>query len=68
MQRFESVACHLELAISSGKFEITEHEQSSVVEYFSAEFTCSFTRSAFLPGCGYKNSKTSNLLRFFNFS
>ena len=29
----ESVACHLELAILSRKFGITEHVQSSVVEY-----------------------------------
>ena len=35
MKSFESVACHLELAILSGKFGITEHAQSSVVEYFS---------------------------------
>ena len=35
IQSFESVACHLELAILSRKFGITEHPQSSVVEYFS---------------------------------
>ena len=35
MKSFESVACHLELAILSRKFGITEHVQSSVVEYFS---------------------------------
>ena len=34
-QSFESVACNLELAILSRKFGITEHAQSSVVEYFS---------------------------------
>ena len=28
MQSLESVACHLELAIFSGKFRITEHAQS----------------------------------------
>ena len=42
MKSFESVACHLELAISSGKFGITEYAQSSVFEYlsfFSTEFT-----------------------------
>ena len=35
IQTFESVACHLELAILSGKLRITGHAQSSVVEYFS---------------------------------
>ena len=35
MQSFESVACHLELAILSRKFGITKHMQSSAVEYFS---------------------------------
>ena len=34
-QSFESVACHLELAILSRKFRITEHAQSNVVKYFS---------------------------------
>ena len=32
MQSSESVSCHLELAILSGKFRITEHAQSSVFE------------------------------------
>ena len=32
MQSLESVACHLELAILSRKFRITEHVQSSVFE------------------------------------
>ena len=35
MKSFESVICHLELAILSRKFGITERAQSSVVEYFS---------------------------------
>ena len=35
MKSFEYVNCHLELAILSRKFGITEHAQSSVVEYFS---------------------------------
>ena len=35
MQSFDSVAHHLELAILSGKFRITKHAQSSVVEYFN---------------------------------
>ena len=35
VQRFEYVACHLELAVLSRKFGITENVQSSVVEYFS---------------------------------
>ena len=35
MQSFYSVASHLERAILSGKFRITEHAQSSVVEYFN---------------------------------
>ena len=35
MKSFESVACHLELVILSRKFGITEHAQSSLVEYFS---------------------------------
>ena len=35
MQNLESIACHLKFAILSRKFRITEHAQSSVVEYFS---------------------------------
>ena len=35
MQSKESVPCHLELAILSRKFRITEHAQSSAVEYFT---------------------------------
>ena len=35
IQTFECVACHLELSIFSRQFEITEHAQSSVTEYFS---------------------------------
>ena len=34
-QNFDSVASHLELAILFGKFRITEHAQSSAVEYFN---------------------------------
>ena len=44
MQSSDSVAPHLDLAILSSKFRITEHAQSSVVEYFnflSAEITSS---------------------------
>ena len=33
--KFGSVASHLELAILSRKFRITEHAQSSAVEYFN---------------------------------
>ena len=32
MQSLESVACHLELAISARQFRIIEHAQSSVFE------------------------------------
>ena len=35
MQSQESVPCHLELAILPRKFRITEHAQSSAVEYFN---------------------------------
>ena len=35
IQNFDSVASHLELAILSRKFRITEHAQSSAVEYFN---------------------------------
>ena len=35
MQSFESVACHLELAILSRKLGITEHAQLGVAEYIS---------------------------------
>ena len=35
MQNFDSVASHLELAIFSRKFRITEHALSSAVEYFN---------------------------------
>ena len=44
IQSFDSVAPHLELTILSRKFSITEHAQSSAVEYFnflSAEFSSS---------------------------
>ena len=34
IQSFESVACHLELAILSRALGVTEHAQSSVNEYF----------------------------------
>ena len=70
IQNFDSVASHLELAILSRKFRITEHAQSSAVEYFNFYFyrdQFKFARSAFSPGYGYNASKTSNLLRFFNF-
>ena len=69
IQNFDSVASHLELAILSRKFRITEHAQSSAVEYFNFFYRdqFQFARSAFSPGYGYNASKTSNLLRFFNF-
>ena len=35
IQSFESVGPHLEFAILSRKFRITEHAQSSVVEHFN---------------------------------
>ena len=35
IQNFDSVASHLELAILSRKYRITEHAQSSAVEYFN---------------------------------
>ena len=35
IQSFESVACHLELAILSRKSRITEHGRLSVVKYFN---------------------------------
>ena len=35
MQNFDSVDSHLELAILSRKFRITDHAQSSIVEYFN---------------------------------
>ena len=35
MKSFESVACHLKLAMLSRKCGIAEHAQSSIVEYFS---------------------------------
>ena len=71
IESFHSVACHLELAILSGMFGITEHAQSNAVEYFSIFFSrihVKFYKICILPGYGYKTSKTSNLLRFFNFS
>ena len=66
---FDSVASHLELAILSRKFRITEHAQSSVDEHFKFFYRdqFKFARSAFSPGYGYNASKTRNLLRFFNF-
>ena len=71
IQSFDSVASHLELAILSRKFRITEHAQSSVVEYFSFFFLCTdqlkFARAAFSPGYGYNASQTSNSLRFLRF-
>ena len=44
IQNFNSVASHLELAILSRKFRITEHAQSSAVKYsnfFSIEINLS---------------------------
>ena len=35
IQSFDYVAFHLELVILSRKFRITDHAQSSVVEYFN---------------------------------
>ena len=35
IQNFDSVTSHLELTILSRKFRITEHAQSSAVEYFN---------------------------------
>ena len=70
IHNFDSVASHLELAILSRKFRITEHAQSSPVEHFKLFFyrdRFKFARSVFSPGYGYNASKTSNLLRFFNF-
>ena len=70
IQNFDSVASHLELAILSGKFRVTEHAQSSAVEYIKLFFyrdQFKFARSVFSPGYGYNASKTINLLRFFNF-
>ena len=67
MQNFDSAASHLELAILSRTFRITEHAQSSAVEYFNYRDQFKFARSAFSTGYGYNASKTSNLLRFFNF-
>ena len=68
IQNFDSTASHLELAILSRKFRTTEHAQSSAIEYFNFFFDrdqFKFARSAFSPGYGYNDSKTSNLLRFF---
>ena len=69
LQNFDSIASHLELDILSRKFTTTEHAQSSAAEYFNFFYRdqFKFARSAFSPGCGYNASKTSNLLRFFNF-
>ena len=70
IQNFDSIASHLELAILSRKFRTTEHAQSSAVEYFdffSIEINLRFARSALSQGYGYNASKTSNLLRFYNF-
>ena len=56
VQSFDSVAPHLELAILSRKFRITEHLQSSVVEYFNffLQKEVKLARPAFSPGSGYK--------------
>ena len=69
IQNFDSVPFHLELAILSRKFRITQHAQSSAVEYFDFFYRdqFKFARSEFSPGYGYNASKTSNLLRFFSF-
>ena len=70
IQNFDSLASHLELAILSRKFRITEHAQSSAVKYFNFFFyrdQFKFARSAFSTGYWLNASKTSNLLRFFNF-
>ena len=75
IQNFDSIASHLELAILSRKFRTTDHAQSSAVEYFnffSIEVNLSlqdlkFYSLNFSPGYGYNASKTSNILRLFNF-
>ena len=71
MRSFDSVASHIELAILSRMFRITEHAQLDVVEYLLQPFLCrnkfKLARSAFSPGYGYNASQSSNLLRFFNF-
>ena len=68
-QSFDSVAPHLELVILSRKFRVTEHAQSSVVEYltFFCRIQFKFARSEFLPRYGHNASKISNLLKLFNF-
>ena len=71
IQNFDPVASHLEPVILSRKFRITEHTQSSAVEYFnffSIEINLSLQDLHFHQVMGIMlNSKTSNLLRFFNF-
>ena len=67
IRSFDSVVSHLELAILSRKFRITEHMQSTVVKYFnlfSAEFSSSLQKPEFSSGYGHNTSKGSNLLRF----
>ena len=59
IQSFDPVASHLELVILSGKFRITEHAQSSVVEYFSFFFAHINSRAAFSPGYGYNASSNA---------
>ena len=69
IQSFESVACHLELAILSRKFRITERAQSSAVEYFSFSQQNSlevFQDLHFHQVMGIM-PKISNLLRFYDF-
>ena len=61
IQSFDSVPPHLELAILSRMLKITEHVQSSVVEYFllfSAEFSSSLQDLHFHQVMGIMLKKT----------
>ena len=67
IQNFDSVASHLELAILSRKFRITEHAQSSAVEYFnffSTEINLSLQDlhlHQVMAGENYQESETQTL-------
>ena len=71
-QSLESLACHLELVILSRRLGITGHQQSSVPEYFvffqqnSLEVLQDLHFHKVMGIISV--SKTSTLLRFYNFS
>ena len=73
MQSFDYVAPHLELAILSRKFRITEQLSTpnqvllNIYTFFSAEMNSSLQNLHFHQVMDLMLKKTSNLLKLFNY-